>query len=60
MPTGPITYGVKFFSVLIVTRRKSGRAVVPKTGENDILFPNHRRVLGLSVLARPSKKNCTW
>jgi hypothetical protein len=52
MPTGPITYGVKFFSVLFAKRRKGGRAVVVKTWENKILFLSYRTVLVLSALLR--------
>ena len=50
VPTGVIIYGLKFFVALFATRRKSGRAVVTKTGENEILFPIYRKALVLSVL----------
>ena len=38
MPTGPITYGLKFCSVLFAKLRKGGRAVVVKTGKNKFHF----------------------
>lgn len=50
MPTGPITYGVKFFSVEFAKRRKGKRAVVVKTWEIENLFLSYRKALVLSAL----------
>ena len=52
MPTGPITYGLKFLLELFAKCRKEGRAVVAKTRENKILFLIYRKALVLSVLLR--------
>ena len=52
MPTGLITYRVKFLLELFAKRRKGGRAVVVKTWENKILFLIYRKALLPSVLLR--------
>lgn len=50
MPTGPLTCGLKFLLELFAKRRKGGRVVDVKTGENRILFLIYWKALVMSVL----------
>jgi len=38
MPTGPITYGVEFFSVLFAKPQKGGEPLLSKPGRTEFYF----------------------